>query len=1105
MTRPLSRRGFVLLIVIAFISMLSLLAVTFAMMSRMERAVSGNYIDQVRAKLLAQSGIERAVMEVRRSIQGTGIPPAQFSIAEDTARPWIYGRPASMAPPRPAFYNPSIPLENAIFASFGVLPNGRARTVRLDSITNQKDPADPLDDTYTNDEFAVSGFSAGTYTQNGDFYAVKVVDAGGMIYINGPDNSDDDPIPANAALISPLAPNVIRMLNSLSQILNRQGRLPFADLGDRISIRRVALARNFAALDEIKPALDANPINQDLYFLAVEPFITAHMWLDPTTLHPQALEHPRANDPNLIWNSQWRAGRSVSTDRDDARRSAGRTIQDGPSKEYSCGSDRLVSDDVGDYAAHWSSASNNAETPSSSPGVTPGAVRQPRAPVNVNTAAVETLEAVLTDLRGQYLNRLVSGSEPRTYMGDGFVSGSGEVIVTQPIALAVARALVTRRNELIMARGYAFATWYDFHAFIDAIDSAAALAALSPNSGATPVNLGGGVVAQAIKDTIKANANPNSRINKFNPDRALACRFGDTDKADLSRWTTEFSFNSSGYFRIESLGRVCAEPLGNGAMPVVAEKRIVTAVKVYEVYRASTQKEFLVNRASGTGTPTAIAYYPEHLMDIAGQGMASWNAVGAEWDGSMMLPTTDINGANAPGNSNFYEHYTNSFGADAAGPAERGVSLVSDGAGGFPAAGGQSELFVDGVFCHETRRYPDYINTSLYGAPGFGASIDDYVRNARADNKLDMQEGTIEMWVKPTWGADDFASDLTSSVANPRAEGTRTFFSCGEGKLGVAYGNTLGPKDQSVCDNRIAFFARKEDGGTYVMGLEATRLAGAWPGPPGWSGPVSPGSYNSRDLYWFWGLYRTNWFRMPQAVEPQYSASMSSWSTTNWQYAGAWHHLRFAWRNDRSWMFVDGVAGGDDPVSAGRAEGQLMRSGWSIFIGSNRFRATDTNGYPCNADCTIDDVRILPRAQTNGNVPPHRYQRTARYEGRIGPRANVSDNAMTTFNYAGRVASVAWTTWMPRYGQMSSTCQLSVRTGGGPYQAAAPTMQAGWPYEQTCRGVGLSGVNVLPGQDCQFRLDLAAQGSNRVGSPIFDDITIVVIPNNPRFLYCSLQ
>ncbi len=480
-------KGAVLIFAVGVLTVLALLAAAFTSLSKIERNVSRNYVDTVRAKLLAQSGIEKAVMEVREAIQGQGIPPDQYSIAEDASRPWIYGRPAAGPPtPRAAFYNPTIPLEKAIFVSFGAIPaTGRARTVRLDQRVNQKDPADPIDDTYGNDEVGVSGFSAGTYTASGDFYSVKVQDGGSMIYINGPDNSDDDPNPVNAAVISPLAPNVLLMLNNLSAILNRQGRLPFTDLGNRISNLRSTVQRNFMKADEIKSCFPGSALQQDQYFQAVKPYITAAMWMDPSTLHPDALDHLRANDPNIEYNPRWRSGRGVTTGNEQNRRTAERTVEDGPSRQTSCGSDRLVADDRGDYAAHWQTADNNRESSAGGAAGT-GPCRQPRAPVNINTAALETLEAVLTGLVGQSLRRNVSATEPRTYMGDGF-SPSGDSTITQPIAQSLATSIAYRRNELIMARGYGFDSWFDFNSFIDAIDSTGALNALSPSSNSPTV------------------------------------------------------------------------------------------------------------------------------------------------------------------------------------------------------------------------------------------------------------------------------------------------------------------------------------------------------------------------------------------------------------------------------------------------------------------------------------------------------------------------------------------------------------------------------------------------------------------------------------------
>ena len=59
------------------------------------------------------------------------------------------------------------------------------------------------------------------------------------------------------------------------------------------------------------------------------------------------------------------------------------------------------------------------------------------------------------------------------------------------------------------------------------------------------------------------------------------------DKTDLNRSTTEFSFDSNGIFAITSLGQV----VNDGAM--LAERRADALVKVYGVWRESTQRQFV--------------------------------------------------------------------------------------------------------------------------------------------------------------------------------------------------------------------------------------------------------------------------------------------------------------------------------------------------------------------------------------------------------------------------------------------------------------------------------------------------------------------------------
>ncbi len=63
-----TRKGTVLIIVLGVLVLLALLAASFATLQSIERRVTHNYTDEVRAKLVAQSGIETAVDRLNQLI-----------------------------------------------------------------------------------------------------------------------------------------------------------------------------------------------------------------------------------------------------------------------------------------------------------------------------------------------------------------------------------------------------------------------------------------------------------------------------------------------------------------------------------------------------------------------------------------------------------------------------------------------------------------------------------------------------------------------------------------------------------------------------------------------------------------------------------------------------------------------------------------------------------------------------------------------------------------------------------------------------------------------------------------------------------------------------
>lgn len=192
-TEDLRRRAFVLLIVISFMAILSILATSFAMMSRIERNVSANMVDLVRARMLAHAGVERAVVELRTTTGGKGW--------EALSEPWGCSDP------------PSTPMGSLANPSFKRLTTAYGR--------------------------AYSGELSATYEANGDTYVLRITDAASRLYVNG------------------RQPNLAQMLDTLGSAIQMEGLganpCPPGTGARIIAARNLRPGGVFANKDEIEP------------------------------------------------------------------------------------------------------------------------------------------------------------------------------------------------------------------------------------------------------------------------------------------------------------------------------------------------------------------------------------------------------------------------------------------------------------------------------------------------------------------------------------------------------------------------------------------------------------------------------------------------------------------------------------------------------------------------------------------------------------------------------------------------------------------------------------------------------------------------------------
>jgi hypothetical protein len=800
----------------------------------------------------------------------------------------------------------------------------------------------------------------------------------------------------------------------------------------------------------------------------VKDYITAHAWVDMKTLNPDAIEPitDYGSTDMVNPNSKW--------------------VMDKANRTYAgCGA-----------ADHFNAGKNMynpniQETEPPNPvgsGQPQQPILQPRAPININTASRAVLVAVLYDIRGGYLNR----ADRNSVRPGAFVRTT----------LAPAIAPLDTGVDLTTARNLA-----------DAIISyRAANPFRSQEQFATFINSQS--LSVQLKNLIKANANPNSDIrdmnyNKahgYNPNSSYALRFGDVDKADLKQWTTEFCFSSMGYFNVESMGIVTAGD------KIMAQSKITTVAKVYDVIRHSTQYDF---RACATNLDTVLTF-PDNILgnptqpaapDIGGN-FASWKnepVVGRgrysdidgnvqimpyhENPGSQLLFQADFNGdldAEAGSGTTDTQMYPSTGHADttscsnrsAYGPANDGDIYGQQNTGTGTSAfdfNDPSELRPDGVFCHETDRSAYALTADNYGAHRYGSQDsqfgpspygdwDEYLRY-QSDGNLPSQ-GTLEMWFKPTWNtATEGGVDINDS---------RVFFSCGANTEGWRYPDNFTVKDRFIIfyrAGRVNFYVGNNvDGGN-------------------------------------------DYFSRPLNYPDRYVAIRGSYAPTNtiffgkcsvpvsWQ-AGEWHHLVAVWESTRAWIYIDGVKCANvlDRLDAMDGGGYWTggKPGWSMNIGHNRFLRNHTNAYPMNLDATIDGLRIFSsttKYPENGFPPINRYRPNKNGELTMGLFPTTGSGT----GISGRLGSISWTRFLPAdcppAPYPNDAITIEVKTGSSNVTASGDGSGA------SLNGMAFSDINLV-----RYVITFTPPNITPcIETPILDDITLTYTLGEARFLFWSIE
>ncbi|MGE0709571.1 MAG: hypothetical protein AB7N76_20930 [Planctomycetota bacterium] len=250
-------RGSMLIVALGILALLSIMAVTFVKLMNLERKATTNYVDMVKARLIAEGGLERSMAQLKLSISAETV--------SDPSAPWIY-----------AGGDYSLPLEEA-----------------------SGDPNSPR-----NVRASFWGNMGASYSNGKDEYRVKVLDTQTQFNLNTQFEMVDVPNEGQQDLA------YIRWLDCLGIAISKLnpragGGGTSSSSGGRNPVKFARYPKNgganaargakaiflfrqsrenstFSSKSELLEVLES----EDDYLL-LKDYVTAHSWFDPKTISPR--------------------------------------------------------------------------------------------------------------------------------------------------------------------------------------------------------------------------------------------------------------------------------------------------------------------------------------------------------------------------------------------------------------------------------------------------------------------------------------------------------------------------------------------------------------------------------------------------------------------------------------------------------------------------------------------------------------------------------------------------------------------------------------------------------------------------------------------------
>lgn len=609
---PERRRGAVLIVVLGILVILALMATAFAVIQANERGVSRNYVDAVRAKLVAQSGIEDGLQRLHQTL-GTGIGALTKEVNKD-----------------PAFA-----------CEVDENPLNADTTLRKIKVNGQALPFTGV-------------LSNNSYGAHSDFYVLKVRDLQGLIHVNDglgePGHTDVN----GDGLVNPNDSSVSQNLRRILNNLGANAAVGVPGLGDKIVNKRPL--GGYRVIEELETVLGAASYQKAAKFL------TTKAWVDRDVANPVPLsaqtaslypvQYYRGSDVYRYGRNKNATGAAISTSLVFTPPGTNGT------QNAVFGMDELNPQHIQIVER----APVNVNT----------APREVLVALLDGLRGFFLLERRQDHLPGwttvyQWLSRQDSFDTNGVDKGAvGFlyetvpIVGPGSGTATGISAASVAEHLMACREKRATSGvtpsfdyasvwwGGPILSWRQFNRFCDNLVTIG-LFVDDRNQyfdGSFASAIQKQRAAQAIADVLKANFNPNLHLNETNPDANLHTL---VDKTDLVVHSTEFCFMPHGYFAIDSIGRVVrprdtADAYTASDCELIAESRMTVVVKLYDAVRQTTQKQFYQGTlAARTHLPLTNGNRSLEIGPEPDQGNAPSET---EWDGYIQLATVGGLGVN---------------------------------------------------------------------------------------------------------------------------------------------------------------------------------------------------------------------------------------------------------------------------------------------------------------------------------------------------------------------------------------------------------------------------------------------------------------------------